>query len=458
MARSLASGSASHALGCSLRTPRTLAASTARPDPSRRWPPQPAHPLFALPGWTVQPPAARRHPPPPSSLPPSYEPWDRPWYEWRKAALAVEHEGYHAGLQQVQEAVQEGRRRLGVELGHQQGVATTEPRELTPEELEYVREHYGNRHVSAETVASRMRFADAAAAAAADAARAGGASLADRAGEQRSAAWLAIRKGRLTASSFTSALGMFREGRLQVWEEKLDLREPFRGNDATRWGTNMEPEALAAYERATGLAVQSEAFRAMGSGPAHSWLGASPDGLVDGSRLGAGASVPRSMVPAGPGVLEIKCPFNGGRPEMAQPWRVAPYYYMPQLQGLMEVFDREWAHLWCWTRSGGASLFLVRRDRRYWAYCWTVLADFWWWHVVPARMRLQEIRREHGIADGAAAADAVLELRRSGDADVEDVTRLFAPGDAHPLSGFMRDYSKALAEQAPRADVQLARR
>lgn len=34
----------------------------------------------------------------------------------------------------------------------------------------------------------------------------------------------------------------------------------------------------------------------------------------------------------GPGILEVKCPFNRGRPQTAKPYPVAPYYYMPQVR------------------------------------------------------------------------------------------------------------------------------
>ena len=34
----------------------------------------------------------------------------------------------------------------------------------------------------------------------------------------------------------------------------------------------------------------------------------------------------------GPGVLEIKCPFNRGQPGGAVPPDVFPWYYMPQVR------------------------------------------------------------------------------------------------------------------------------
>lgn len=62
-------------------------------------------------------------------------------------------------------------------------------------------------------------------------------SVSDGSDEQRTPEWYAVRRWRLTASAFASAVGFFPEQRLRLWEEKLELREPFRGNQMTVWGT-----------------------------------------------------------------------------------------------------------------------------------------------------------------------------------------------------------------------------
>ena len=69
--------------------------------------------------------------------------------------------------------------------------------------------------------------------------------------EQGSCAWFQLRASRLTASAFSNAIGFWREGRNELWEEKLGLREGFSGNEATEWGSSREDEAVKIYEALT---------------------------------------------------------------------------------------------------------------------------------------------------------------------------------------------------------------
>ena len=94
----------------------------------------------------------------------------------------------------------------------------------------------------------------------------------------------------------------------------------------------------------------------------------------------------------GPGVLEIKCPHKKG-----QPYERAPWWYMPQVQGLMEMFKQQWCNLYCWTASGSA-VYHITRDEAYWAQCYSALAEFWWQHVIPGRMC-----KERGDLEGMEA-------------------------------------------------------
>ena len=82
--------------------------------------------------------------------------------------------------------------------------------------------------------------------------------------EQRSAEWYALREGKLTASAFVNAVGFFPEGRVQLWEEKVGLKEPFQGNEKTVWGTDREAEAVEAYTLLTGNSVEHIGFKVRG--------------------------------------------------------------------------------------------------------------------------------------------------------------------------------------------------
>ena len=77
-----------------------------------------------------------------------------------------------------------------------------------------------------------------------------------------------------------------------MWEEKLGLREKFAGNEATKWGTVSEDQALARYVEITGHAVQSRSFQTLGDDLVTGWLGASPDGLIEATEAAAGTPAP----------------------------------------------------------------------------------------------------------------------------------------------------------------------
>ena len=119
---------------------------------------------------------------------------------------------------------------------------------------------------------------------------------------QGSPEWLALRAGRLTASSlgdlFTARLApsnsATRESLILTAAYERITGKPARqsrAGAAAEWGHLNEPEARAYYEADTFDTVEPGGFWTLGD-----TLGASPDGLIHN--------------PAGLGILEIKCPYT----------------------------------------------------------------------------------------------------------------------------------------------------
>jgi putative phage-type endonuclease len=190
---------------------------------------------------------------------------------------------------------------------------------------------------------------------------------------QRSEEWFALRKDRLTTSTFSTALGFWKGGRrAELWHDKVfasesQIVESVQRN-AMNWGVLNEAVAVEKYTKITGREVTSMGF-AVHSKQSYDWLGASPDGVL------------------GTGILEVKCPYNKGKPETGLPWKTMPFYYMPQVQGQMEIMDFEWVDLYCWTPNG-STIFRVVRNREYWDIIHGILREFWWENVIPAREAL----------------------------------------------------------------------
>nr|XP_043613652.1 uncharacterized protein LOC122585593 [Erigeron canadensis] len=186
--------------------------------------------------------------------------------------------------------------------------------------------------------------------------------------------WQEQRKYRLTASTFAHAIGFWPKRRVQLWLEKIGAVDPFPGNLATCWNNIKEEEALERYKLITGNPVLFPDFQISGKlNPEDYWLAASPDGVIDKIAYG----LPYR------GLLEIKCPFKGNMRKNL-PWSNITYNCIPQVQGLMEISDRDWMDFYVWTPNG-SSLIRVERDVQYWNVVKIALSDFWWNHVQPAR-------------------------------------------------------------------------
>jgi putative phage-type endonuclease len=155
--------------------------------------------------------------------------------------------------------------------------------------------------------------------------------------QQGSPEWHAARKGKLTASNVGAALGLCSWTSRKVAYERAIGTDTFEGNEATRWGTANEPNALAAYSahtcnlvELTGLHVHKHA----------DWLAGSPDGLIGTE-----------------GMVEAKCPYWSKTPH-----QTIPLYYYLQINLCLECADREWCDFISWT-PGAYKVIRVTRDR-----------------------------------------------------------------------------------------------
>ena len=159
--------------------------------------------------------------------------------------------------------------------------------------------------------------------------------------EQRSEAWFAARRGKLTASNLGAALGLVSYTSRQEAFNRMLGTSVFVGNEATRWGTEKEPDAIADYERITGNVVTATGLH---THPEHTWLAGSPDGLC-GLR----------------GMIEVKCPYYFRR-DGSRVHNEIPAHYYCQVNALLEICDRDWCDFVSWSPNDGMRFMRVYRD------------------------------------------------------------------------------------------------
>lgn len=159
--------------------------------------------------------------------------------------------------------------------------------------------------------------------------------------QQRTPAWHAARKGKLTASNLGSALGLCPwTTRQQAYNRAMGL-ERFVGNDATRWGTNNEANGILAYSAHTGNVVENTGLHVH---PHTSWLAGSPDGLIGTE-----------------GMLEVKCPY-WTKKDGSRIHKEVPSHYYLQINLCLECSDRQWCDFISWTPEG-YKIYRVMRDK-----------------------------------------------------------------------------------------------
>lgn len=158
--------------------------------------------------------------------------------------------------------------------------------------------------------------------------------------QQRTPAWHAARRGKLTASNIGSALGLCQwTTRQQAYDRAMGV-DKFVGNDATRWGVANESNGILAYTAHTGNLVDATGLHVHKS---TSWLAGSPDGLVGTS-----------------GMIEVKCPYWRKKDGSRLHKEIPAHYYM-QINLCLEICEREWCDYICWSPDGYV-IYRVTRD------------------------------------------------------------------------------------------------
>lgn len=165
--------------------------------------------------------------------------------------------------------------------------------------------------------------------------------------------WHQLRLGRVTASRVADVIAKTKTGysasranyAAQLITERLTgvPSESFT-NAAMQWGTEMEPEARAAYEFNRIAMVEQVGFVLH---PVIGDTGASPDGLVDDD-----------------GLIEIKCPNTATHIETLRGASV-PGKYVTQMQWQMACTGRKWCDFVSYDpRMPEAMRFFCRRVYR----------------------------------------------------------------------------------------------
>lgn len=177
--------------------------------------------------------------------------------------------------------------------------------------------------------------------------------------EQGTAEWLRARLGVATASRAGDALSKLRTGTWAKAAQDYAIELAFeRVNGsaidkavtvAMSRGSELEPEARAAYEARTGVLVDQMGFALHDTMQA----GASPDGLIGNN-----------------GLLEIKCPFDQAR--IARIWATDDISdYVPQVEWQMWILEREWCDVAIYDprlSHSGMDLHIVRHQMTQDAY------------------------------------------------------------------------------------------
>ena len=100
-----------------------------------------------------------------------------------------------------------------------------------------------------------------------------------------------------------------------------------------------------------------------------------------------------------------------GKFEHAVPYESVPVYYVPQMIGLMAVFQRDYTDMFSYTMANGSRLFRMEAQPAVWSRFQPVLAEYWHNHLEPALKLLangasrEELRAYRPVWDAKRAAE-----------------------------------------------------
>ena len=95
----------------------------------------------------------------------------------------------------------------------------------------------------------------------------------------------------------------------------------------------------------------------------------------------------------------------------AVPYDNIPVYYVPQMIGLMAVFQRDYTDLFSYTMANGSRLFRMEAQPAVWSRFQPVLAEYWHNHLAPAQKLLaggasrEELRAYRPVWDAKRGAE-----------------------------------------------------
>jgi putative phage-type endonuclease len=184
---------------------------------------------------------------------------------------------------------------------------------------------------------------------------------------------------------------------LQLWEEKIGIRQGFQGNNATIRGHQMEPKARAAFELEMGIEfipMVAEHFN-------FPYMRASLDGWNAEEQA----------------VLEIKCPGKEDH-DLAKSGKV-PEKYWPQLQHQLFVTGGKVAYYYSYDGESGITI-PVYPDHEYMKQLFEKEQDFW--EMVVNKKQPEPSSKDAVILEENEAL-AVAELYAKTDAAIKELEK-----------------------------------